>query len=252
MQWSCRWKSGLAGARTVRRCTGVVLLLLAVALPSAASFAQERSERFSATVKVDATADTVNAARDLARIDGQRRALGVVIDRLSGSSDNAKLPKLDDKTITDMVESFEVANERMSAVRYLADYTFHFRPSKVRRLVRVPDSPPAEGGAQPTVAESSGKPMVVLPVYKDAARSVLWDDPNAWRDAWAQRPGDSGAVHLTVPLGDASDLTMIDANRAEQANPRRWPRSHSEMAAMRHSLPSRQHDAKATSSSGSM
>jgi Uncharacterized protein conserved in bacteria (DUF2066) len=203
-----------AGARNLRRSTGVALLLLTMML-SGGSLAEDQSTGFSATVKVDATADSAAAARELARIDGQRRALGLVVDRLSGSSDNAKLAKLDDKAITDMVESFEVANERMSAVRYIADYTFHFRSSKLRRLVRVAETPPAEGGGRPAVPESSSKPTVVLPVYKDSTRTALWDDPNPWREAWAQRSGDAGAVRVTVPLGDASDLAAIDAGRAE-------------------------------------
>ena len=208
-------ESTLAGARTLCRCAGVALLLLAMAMQSGASLAEDQSAGFSATVKVDATADSVAAARELARIDGQRRALGLVVDRLSGSSGNPKLAKLDDKAITDMVESFEVASERMSAVRYIADYTFHFRSSKLRRLVRVAETPPAEGGSKPAVPESSGKPVVVVPVYKDSTRTALWDDPNPWRDAWAQRSGDAGAVRVTVPLGDASDLAAIDAGRAE-------------------------------------
>jgi Uncharacterized protein conserved in bacteria (DUF2066) len=116
-----------------------------------------------------------------------------------------------------------VANERMSSVRYIADYTFHFRSSKLRRLVRVAETPPAEGGGKPAVSESStkpavsesSKPTVVLPVYKDSTRTALWDDPNPWREAWAQRSGDAGAVRVTVPLGDASDLAAIDAGRAE-------------------------------------
>jgi len=57
--------------------------------------------------------------------------------------------------------------------------------------------------------------MVVLPVYKDSTRTALWDDPNPWREAWAQRSGDAGAVRVTIPLGDASDLAAIDAGRAE-------------------------------------
>src|SRR5436190_20452512 len=166
-----------AGARILCRCAGVALLLLTMAMQSGASLAEDQSASFSATVKVDATADSAAAARELARIDGQRRALGLVVDRLAGSSDNAKPAKLDDKTITDMVESFEVANERMSAVRYLADYTFHFRPSKVLRLVRIADSPTAEGDKKPVISEANAKPVVVLPVYKDAGNAVLWDDP---------------------------------------------------------------------------
>jgi hypothetical protein len=211
--------SAIAGKQVIWRVVGFVLLLLGVMLRTGALLAEEQKEGFSATVKVDATADSVAAAREVARIDGQRRALALVIDRLSGSTESAKLPKLDDRTVTDMVESFEVANERMSAVRYLADYTFHFRPSKVRRLVHSADSAPAEANSRPAVDEGGSKPVIVLPVYKDPARTVLWDDPNAWRQAWGQRSAGPGLSHLTVPLGDASDLAIIDSDRAEAGSP---------------------------------
>jgi hypothetical protein len=211
--------SATTGNQVVWRPVAGLLLLLGVMMRAGPALAEDQSEDFSATVRVDATADGVAAARELARVDGQRRALVLVIDRLSGSTDSAKLPKLDDKAITDMVESFEVANERMSAVRYLADYTFHFRPSKVRRLVHTADSAPAEATSRPAVVEGGDKPLVVLPVYKDSARTVLWDDPNAWREAWGRRSADSGAIRLTVPLGDASDLAIIDAGRAEAGKP---------------------------------
>jgi hypothetical protein len=184
--------------------------------------AEASDEAYSATVKVDATADTAAAARESARTDGQRRALTAVIGRLSGSPEATKLPKLDDKAITDLVDSFEVANERMSAVHYVADYTFHFRPSKIRRLVRVADSAAPDSGGK-TMAESGAKtsgdadnrPIVVLPVYNDGASLVLWDDPNEWRSAWAQRSSGSGPTRLTLPLGDAKDLALIDAAKAQ-------------------------------------
>src|SRR5215471_5445483 len=214
--------TAIIGSRAVWPPVGGVLLLLGAMLCAGLALAEDQSQDFSTTVKVDATADSAGAARDLARIDGQRRALALVVDRLSGSPESGKLLKLDDKAITDMVESFEVGNERMSAVRYIADYTFHLRPSKVRRLVHVVDSAAAEGAkpaaaessAKPAVAEGGDRPIVVLPVYRDTAGLVLWDDPNAWREAWGQRSAAAGPVELSVPLGDASDLATIDANRA--------------------------------------
>ncbi len=228
----------------LRLMTACALLLLgAVAMRAAPAPAQESDEAYSATVKVDATADSAAAAREVARIDGQRRALAAVIERLSGGSEPAKAPKLDDKAITDLVASFEVANEHMSAVRYVADYTFHFRASKVRRLVRVVETPPAdsgtksppdksppdknpgdkgasdsggkspaEGGKPPV--ESGNRAIVVLPVYQNGSNLVLWDDPNAWRTAWSQRPAGSGLGRLVLPLGDAGDLAAIDAEKA--------------------------------------
>jgi hypothetical protein len=211
-----------------------LLLLGAVALKAGPASAQEADEAYSATVKVDATADSAAAARDVARIDGQRRALAAVIEHLSGASEPAKPPKLDDKAITDMVVSFEVANEHMSAVRYVADYTFHFRPSKVRRLVRVVETPPADsgdkspadkspadrGGKSPAEAaskpsvDSGNRAVVVRPVYQEGSNLVLWGDPNEWRVAWSQRSAGSGPGRLVLPLGDAGDLAAIDAEKA--------------------------------------
>jgi hypothetical protein len=211
--------SAITGNQAAWRPVGGLLLLLSVMVQAGLARAEDQGEGYSGTVRVDATGDSVAAARELARVDGQRRALVLVIDRLSGAPDSVKLPKLDDKTITDMVESFEVANERMSAVRYLADYTFHFRPSKVRRLVHSTESAPAEANSGPPAAEGSGKPLIILPVYKDSGGIVLWDDPNAWREAWGRRSADSGLIRLTIPLGDASDLSIIDAGRAEAGNP---------------------------------
>jgi hypothetical protein len=213
--------TAIAGDRGLLNLGCALLLVVAAAIRSGPAAAQDSDESYSATVKVDATADSAATAREMARVDGQRRALTAVIERLSGSSETAKPPKLDDKTITDMVASFEVANERMSAVRYVADYTFHFRPSKVRRLVRVAESAAGEnaskgapeGGSKPS-AESGNPTVVVLPVYRDGSNLVLWDDPNAWRAAWSQRPSGSGPGRLVLPLGDAGDLAAIDAERA--------------------------------------
>jgi len=224
-----RLVTAIAGERARRSFACVLLLVILAATCAEPALAQDSEDAYSATVKVDATADSAAAARDAARVDGQRRALAAVVGRLSGASEPAQLPKLDDKAITDMVQSFEVANERMSTVRYVADYTFHFRSAKVRRLVRVADTTPVEGtgkstaegtgkstaeGAGKTTAESGSRSIVVLPVFKNGASLTLWNDPNAWRGAWAQRSAASGPTHLLLPLGDAGDLAAIDADQA--------------------------------------
>jgi Uncharacterized protein conserved in bacteria (DUF2066) len=201
--------SANAGARAFRRAAGAGLLLLVLLIGLGSAQADNPDDPYSATVKVDATADSATAARGIARLDGQRRALTEVIDHLTGSTDDSKLPKLDDKAITDMVVSFEVANEKMSAVRYLADYTFHFRAAKVRQLLR---------NAGIALSESPGKPVVVVPVLQDGDKSVLWDDPNPWREAWAQLSPPPGPTRLSVPFGGLADLSVIDAGQARSGD----------------------------------
>jgi hypothetical protein len=94
-----------------------------------------QDDLFTTTVTVDATADDVAKAREMARRDGQRKALTAVVDKLTGGPGKAKLPKLSDNQITDLVASFEVADEKMTAVRYTADYTYHFRPTETQAML---------------------------------------------------------------------------------------------------------------------
>jgi len=187
-----------------RLAGSALLVVLALGVPSAPGRAQD-ADTFSATVAVDATAGTAAQAREMARTDGQRRALAAIAERA-----RAKLPKLDDKAITDLVLSFEVANERMSTVRYAGDYTFHFRPEETRRIL----GNPVPGNPAPVVAEESGRPVVLVPVYQSSGQARLWEDPNPWRQAWEQQPAGTGAGRLLVPLGDAGDIAVLDADKA--------------------------------------
>jgi len=193
-----------------RALTALSLLLLAAAAPLP-GWAQD--DPYSVTVSVDATSDTIGKARDIARSDGQRKALAALVERLSGAKGAAKLPKLDDKALTDLVASFEVANERMSTVRYVAEVTYHFRQAEVQAVLQK-----AGIGLTADGSAASGKSLVVLPVYQSGATAVLWDDPNPWREAWAQQPAGTGTARFRVPLGDAGDIAAIDAAKARAGN----------------------------------
>lgn len=194
------------------------------------------ADPYTVTVKVDATAENVVKARQQARLDGQRRALQEVANNLAGGSSAGKLPKLSDNQITDMVISFEVANERMTAVRYTADYTYHFRPADVRRVLRIagieanPPNPSAEPSAEPPAAGpetppgaapplTTAKPVLLLALYQTGSRFALWEDPNPWRDVWSAYQAAPGGVQLTMPLGDVGDVAAIDADKARAGDP---------------------------------
>jgi len=197
---------------------GAVLLLFATSQPHGAA----ADDTYSATVTVDATADNVAKARDKARLDGQRKAFDAVVAHLSSSVDTSKLAKLSDSQITDLVASFEVANEKMTAVRYTADYTYHFRPSAVQGLLAGAGgsaAPPNAGPSPPAAAaQTAAKPTVVLPVLQTGGAALLWGDPNPWRLAWTHRAG-AGGGHLVVPAGEIGDVTAIDADKARTGDP---------------------------------
>jgi hypothetical protein len=182
-------------------------------------------DAYTATVTVDATSDSAAKARDIARIDGARRALNSIVEKLAGGPGKGKPLRLSDNQVTDLVASFEVANEKMSAVRYTADYTYHFKPNDIAKAMQSAGIPVADTNA-PTAGPSQGqapappptaKLAVVLPIYQSGDTAMLWDDPNPWREAWSHRPAGNGGA-LMVPLGDVSDLAAIDADKARSGD----------------------------------
>ena len=99
-------------------------------------------------VTVDATAATAAAARDAALAEGQRKAVRMLLERLTAPADHARLPKPSDAEITGLVAGFEVQEERTSPIRYLATLTYSFRPTAVRGLLRGAGVPFAETGSR--------------------------------------------------------------------------------------------------------
>ncbi len=75
--------SAIAAGRSGRRVAGAgLLVLLIVAWLVGPAGADDQPDPYSATVKVDATADSAASARTVARTDGQRHALDEVVKGL--------------------------------------------------------------------------------------------------------------------------------------------------------------------------
>jgi hypothetical protein len=188
-----------------RPVAALIAALLGIFLGSALARA-ERSELFTVSaVPVDATAANALAARDAARRDGARRAFDMLMQRIVAPADLGKVPHPSDAMLDGLVQGFEVAHEKTSGVRYIAELTFSFRRDAVRRLLRQ---------AGVSFAETASKPLLVLPVLRLADRAVLWEDNNPWRDAWGAHPLPVGLVPLVLPLGELEDVAAIDGAAA--------------------------------------
>lgn len=87
-------------------------------------------------VKVDATALSPRAARDLAMAQGRPLAWSKLFRRLTVEGAWASQPELADGQLLGLIRSVEVGNERHNTRRYLADVKYHFNPAAVRQLLR--------------------------------------------------------------------------------------------------------------------
>lgn len=156
-------------------------------------------------VKVDETAASTAEARDLALAKGEREAFRLLLERLTLKADHDRLPEFEINQIASYVLAFDVAEEKASAVRYLATLNYSFKPEAVRQLLMDRNIP---------FAETPSKPVLVLPVYQAAGSLLLWDDPNPWRQAWMERQGASSLVPTILPDGDLADIAVIGPEQA--------------------------------------
>lgn len=163
-------------------------------------------------IAVDETAATATAARSVAFRRGQRAAMTALLKRLTRRADHGRLPPVDNERLNFMVQALEVADEKTSNVRYLANMTVAFKPGEVRRLLREARIP---------FAETASKPVLVLPVMQQGGAPVLWEEPNLWRQAWSRLQSTNNLVPLIVPVGDLNDIVDVDARQAAEGDPLR-------------------------------
>lgn len=185
---------------------GVLLAFALLALSPAG--AQEQGGLFAARrVPVDATAESAAKARDQAIAEGQRRALDIVLRRLTPGEAHPRLPAVDEAALAALVESLQVEREKTSARRYIAELTVEFRPRGVRDLLR---------GAGVPFVEQRAPLLLLAPVLEvEDGRLVLFDDPNPWRDAWRRALADRASLApVALPLGDLEDVATIAPEEA--------------------------------------
>ncbi len=157
-------------------------------------------------IQVDVTADTATSAREAALAQGHREAYQRLMARLVLDEDRADVPNLGQRDIAQLIQDFSVVNEKTSAVRYLAELTFRFKPDEVRNLFRT---------YRLRFTETRSKPLLVLPIFlTEAGEVLLWEEANLWAFAWAERDLTEELVPLLIPLGDLGDVAAIDVQRA--------------------------------------
>ncbi|MGH6899901.1 MAG: DUF2066 domain-containing protein [Geminicoccaceae bacterium] len=186
----------------------LALLLVSVCgwSPASPVRAQTVSNVFQVSgIPVDATAADAVAAREQALLQGQIEGLRRLLRRLAPATAHERLPAVGPGQIQAYVSSFEIADERVSSERYLAQLTVRYDPDAVRELLQTAALP---------YAETVSMPIVVLPVYRTGNGPRLWPDDNPWWQAWAEHLDSERLLRLILPLGDLQDMATVTPDGA--------------------------------------
>lgn len=189
-----RW--AVACGRGLAAVAGALLIVLAVAVPG-------RADLYSINgLRVDETAKNAVEAKNKAIAGGQLQAFDTLLRRLTRERERVRLPELNADLVSRLMDGMSVENESTSATRYVADLSIRFRPDNIRDLFLKYKVP---------FADEQAPGALLLPVWKEKGKSVLWDNPNPLRDAWAGLNPENSITPLLLPLGDLTDIASISA-----------------------------------------
>ena len=169
-------------------------VLAALALTAGPAAAAPADPFAVSGVHVDATGGSAAAARDAAMAQGRPIAWARLYRTLAPQSAWGKQPALNDFQLQHIIRSYEIANERRSNTRYIADVTYVFNRAEVRKILRATGAPLAEAGA---------KPALIVPLV-----GGRFDAASPWTKAWLD-PTVGALMPMVVPRGDAQDNAFI-------------------------------------------
>lgn len=183
------------------------LILLAAAIAFAApAYAAPAPDLFTIPgVKVEAAAESAISARDAAMAQGRAAAWTRLFRRLTAAVNWRKQPMLDEKALERLIGgAYEVANERRSTTRYVAEVTFHFNANAVRAVLRQNRIP---------FIDTRSPPVLVVPLIAGSG----FDPVSPWSAAWKDPELQGGLVPFVTPAADdMSDLlTHADLMQAD-------------------------------------
>lgn len=160
-------------------------------------------------VAADVTDKDVATAKNKALFEVQMKAIVMLAQRLGNETFAAEIAKLEPKDVLPLLKSLSIEEEGTGPGHYIGKFTVRFIPEKVQKLFE---------GYGVTVVSEQATPMLVLPIWKTAEGTQLWED-NLWRTAWLNLHAEQSLVPLIIPIGDLEDTAAITAQDVLNLDP---------------------------------
>ena len=173
----------------------LLIFFVAFGAASAASLQAAAGDPFTVSgVKVDATAPSAVEAQTKAINSGRAKAWQTLYRRLTKQQDWGKQPPIDDATLQRLVRSYQARDQRSSTTRFVANMTYVFNATAVRRILQQ---------ANLAYSDVTARPALVIPLAPG------WSAQTPWTQAWKAPRFGHGALPLVLPLADKIDDTAL-------------------------------------------
>lgn len=177
--------------------------LFCLSLQAGSAFAQSDSDAYIVNdVNIIASGATPNQARINAVANAQKNALIILLGRLNLDPNIAN--SFDASTISDMVSSQQITNEKIAGNSYSAALNITFSESFVKHYL-----------GDKSLVKNDNKPskLLVLPIKIIKNQKLIWEETNDWKIAWEadlNKNTASGSI-IELPKGDVDDISATNS-----------------------------------------
>lgn len=151
-------------------------------------------------VLIGASGNSAKEAREKAIESGQLKAFHLLVQKLVVSPVKEG-PAIAPAELARAVQSFEVSEEKIASNRYQSLMSITFNPSVVKSLL---------GNANIAFSENNAVRTLIIPVFKEKDKVILWETGNSWRDSISAALRSAGTNRFLLPMGDLEDMAALD------------------------------------------
>lgn len=161
-------------------------------------------------IEVDVTADNAVQAREKAFEEAQVKGYKMLAEKMLSPEAFDALPEPDINTVANLVQDYEVTNEKLSAVRYKGVYKISYSQHAFNT--------PAADNLDSQERRLPRGDILLLPFYEAGGQTFLWQG-NPLKQALYRQAASSPKIIL--PRGDRDDLSQIQNHQALNYDPSR-------------------------------
>jgi hypothetical protein len=157
-------------------------------------------------ILIEAMGKNADDARKNGWEEAQRKAWSALWARNHGGAGSS----LSDSTLNGIVSAIVVEEEQIGPHRYIAKMGVVFDRARAGQLLGV------RGITQRSA------PLMILPVIWDGAAPIVFEQRNAWQDAWAKYNTSESRIDYVRPSGIGAESLLLNAGQLDRRSRNWW------------------------------
>ena len=158
-------------------------------------------------VEIESTSSS--KAREIALLEAQEKGFKSLMKKILLEPEYKKIEMINMDKILEFVDAIEIQNEKTSPSKYIGNISIIFSEEKILKYLN-------RNNVRFTSLKS--KPLLILPIYKYAGVTYLWENQNIWRNIWTKGEAKDGLIPIKSSEGKFTDFIYFNQDEAAKRN----------------------------------